>query len=192
MVQDLLLGSGGLTAPISQLAEHLRRFVPEVAEWNPYMARDARVQLAGDDHRQPVNCSFGEVSNARAAVIFTKPPPVDIYGVRRPWPPSKPSACKRQDRLRNENTDSFSIGKLLNQAIPCLSLFVMWFATVVVFSLSRAAGDPRYLFVSEYSTQEQWDEWGVRFGLDRPYPMQYLIWLGKAVQVQFRRIDLFQ
>ena len=66
-----------------------------------------------------------------------------------------------------------------------LSMFVMWFATVVVFSLSRAAGDPRYLFVSEYSTQEQWDEWGVRFGLDRPYPMQYLIWLGKAVRFNF-------
>lgn len=66
-----------------------------------------------------------------------------------------------------------------------LGVFVMWFATVVVFSLSRAAGDPRYLFVSEYSTREQWDEWGVRFGLDRSYPMQYLIWLGKAVRLDF-------
>jgi len=66
-----------------------------------------------------------------------------------------------------------------------LGLFVMWVATVVVFALSRAAGDPRYLFVSEYSTQEQWEEWGVRFGLDRPYPMQYLVWLGKAVRLDF-------
>lgn len=66
-----------------------------------------------------------------------------------------------------------------------LGLFVMWVATVVVFALSRAAGDPRYLFVSEYSTQEQWEEWGVRFGLNRSYPMQYLIWLGKAVRLDF-------
>ena len=72
---------------------------------------------------------------------------------------------------------------LIRRAV--LGLFVMWFATMVVFALSRAAGDPRYLFVSEYSTREQWDEWGVRFGLDRPYPMQYLIWLGKAVQGNF-------
>ena len=61
----------------------------------------------------------------------------------------------------------------------------MWFATVVVFALSRAAGDPRYLFVSEYSTHEQWDEWGERFGLDRSYPVQYLIWLGKAIRLDF-------
>ena len=66
-----------------------------------------------------------------------------------------------------------------------LGLVVMWFATIIVFALSRAAGDPRYLFVSEYSTKEQWEEWGVRFGLDRPYPMQYLIWLGKAVTGNF-------
>ncbi len=72
---------------------------------------------------------------------------------------------------------------LIRRAV--LGLFVMWFATIVVFSLSRAAGDPRYLFVSEYSTREQWDEWGVRFGLDRPYPMQYLIWLGSAVKGNF-------
>jgi len=66
-----------------------------------------------------------------------------------------------------------------------LGLVVMLLATVVVFSLSRAAGDPRHLFVSEYSTQEHWDQWGINLGLDRPLPMQYLMWLGKAIKFDF-------
>ena len=61
----------------------------------------------------------------------------------------------------------------------------MWFATIVVFALSRAAGDPRHMFVSEYSTHEHWEQWGKNLGLDRPYPVQYLIWLRGAVRLNF-------
>ena len=61
----------------------------------------------------------------------------------------------------------------------------MWFATVVVFSLSRAAGDPTFLFISEYTTDEVIAEWRKEFGLDRPYPVQYLNWLATTVRGDF-------
>ncbi len=64
-------------------------------------------------------------------------------------------------------------------------LVVILVSSIVVFALSRASGDPRLLYVSQYSTAEQWDEWGRKFGLDKPYPVQYLIWASKAVRGDF-------
>jgi peptide/nickel transport system permease protein len=57
-------------------------------------------------------------------------------------------------------------------------------ATVIVFGLSRMTGDPRYLYLSEYShvSEEVWDAWGKKMGLDKPLIVQYFIWLGKAVR----------
>lgn len=51
----------------------------------------------------------------------------------------------------------------------------------LVFALSRIAGDPRELYLGEFTTQEQWDAWGRQMGLHRPFLVQYLVWLGKAV-----------
>ena len=65
------------------------------------------------------------------------------------------------------------------------SIVIMWFATAVVFGLSRAAGDPTFLFISEYTTDEVIAEWRKEFGLDRPYPIQYLSWLGTAIRGDF-------
>ncbi|MQC19420.1 MAG: ABC transporter permease [Chloroflexi bacterium] len=58
-------------------------------------------------------------------------------------------------------------------------------ASVVVFTLSRASGDPRHLYLSEYTTAKQWEQWGKDFGLDKPYPVQYLTWLKGAVTLDF-------
>ena len=65
------------------------------------------------------------------------------------------------------------------------SVVIMWFATVVVFALSRAAGDPTFLFISEYTTDEVIAEWRKEFGLDRPYPIQYLSWFGTTMRGDF-------
>jgi peptide/nickel transport system permease protein len=62
---------------------------------------------------------------------------------------------------------------------------VLWLASILVFALSRASGDPRYLFISEYTTKEQWDAWGRKYGLDRPIVVQYWIWFSKAVRLDF-------
>lgn len=67
-----------------------------------------------------------------------------------------------------------------------LYLVVVIFATTIfVFALSRATGDPRLLFLDEYSTKEQWDEWGRQMGLDRPLVVQYAIWVADAVRGDF-------
>jgi len=59
-------------------------------------------------------------------------------------------------------------------------------ATLIVFGLSRLAGDPRYLYLgSSYVTKETWDAWGREFGLDKPLVVQYGIWLSKAVRGEF-------
>ena len=57
--------------------------------------------------------------------------------------------------------------------------------TAFVFGLSRAAGDPRYLYLSEYTTPAQWEQWGEVMGLNRPLPVQYLDWLGDALRLDF-------
>lgn len=62
---------------------------------------------------------------------------------------------------------------------------MLWLASILVFVLSRAAGDPRYLFISEYTTKEQWDAWGREYGLDRPLVVQYAIWMKGVVQLDF-------
>lgn len=62
---------------------------------------------------------------------------------------------------------------------------VLLLATALVFVLSRQSGDPRHLFLSEMTTQKQWDEWGREMGLDRPVVVQYGIWLSKAVRGDF-------
>jgi len=54
-----------------------------------------------------------------------------------------------------------------------------------VFALSRATGDPRLLFLDQYSTQEQWDAWGKQMGLDRPLLAQYATWVMDAVRGDF-------
>ena len=58
-------------------------------------------------------------------------------------------------------------------------------ATLLTFSLSRAAGDPRYLYAQEGGygiTQERWDALGVELGLDKPIVWQYTVWLGNIVK----------
>lgn len=64
------------------------------------------------------------------------------------------------------------------------SIFALIGATAMVFGLSRATGDPRYLYAQEsYGlTPEQWDELGVRLGLDKPLVVQYFVWLGNAAR----------
>ena len=51
--------------------------------------------------------------------------------------------------------------------------------------MSRQSGDPLHLFLSEQSTQAEWEAWGVELGLDKPLWQQYVIWLGNAVTGDF-------
>ena len=65
------------------------------------------------------------------------------------------------------------------------SIGVFIATSIIVFGLSRAAGDPRHLFLTEYTTTATWEAWGREYGLDRPFIVQYVIWMGKAVRGNF-------
>ncbi len=65
------------------------------------------------------------------------------------------------------------------------SIVLLLATTIFVFIMSRQSGDPRHLFLSEQSTQAEWEAWGVELGLDKPTWQQYIIWLGNAVTGDF-------
>ena len=65
------------------------------------------------------------------------------------------------------------------------SIVLLLATTIFVFIMSRQSGDPRHLFLSEQSTQAEWDAWGVELGLDKPTWQQYVIWLGNAITGDF-------
>jgi len=66
--------------------------------------------------------------------------------------------------------------------IMVLNLLVV---SLVIFAMSRAAGDPRHVFLDDYSTQADWDRLTVALGLDKPYYQQYWIFLKDAVRGNF-------
>ena len=68
-----------------------------------------------------------------------------------------------------------------------LSLVTLMAVSLVIFILSRASGDPRHIYLDDYSTQEDWDAMGVVLGLDKPYYQQYALFIKDAVQGDFGR-----
>ncbi len=57
--------------------------------------------------------------------------------------------------------------------------------SVFIFGLSRAAGDPRFLYLNEYTTVDQWEQWGRDMGLNKPLIVQYGVWASKAIRGDF-------
>lgn len=58
-------------------------------------------------------------------------------------------------------------------------------ATLILFALSHLSTDPRYLYIPESGagiSEEEWDRLGERFGFDKPFIVQYFVWLGNALQ----------
>ena len=69
---------------------------------------------------------------------------------------------------------------LLRRAL--ISIVILLIVSVIIFAMSRAAGDPRHVFLDDYSTQEDWEHLSAGLGLDKPYYHQYLIFLGDALR----------
>ena len=67
------------------------------------------------------------------------------------------------------------------------TVLVLLGLTMIVFGLSHATGDPRYLFISPYKkfTAEEWEAQGEALGLNKPLVVQYGLWLGRAVRGNF-------
>ena len=66
-----------------------------------------------------------------------------------------------------------------------ISIVTLFVVSIVIFAMSRAAGDPRHVFLDDYSTQEDWDRMGAALGLDKPYYQQYGIFLKGAIVGDF-------
>ena len=61
-----------------------------------------------------------------------------------------------------------------------LGVIALMLAMLIVFSLSRVKGDPRYFFIGEDSLgidPAVWEEWGRRLNLDKPVPVQFALWM---------------
>ncbi len=63
-----------------------------------------------------------------------------------------------------------------------LALVTLLAVSLIIFILGRISGDPRHIYLDDYSTQEDWDRMGELLGLDKPFYQQYAIFLKGAVQ----------
>ena len=66
-----------------------------------------------------------------------------------------------------------------------LAIVTLLAVSLVIFIMSRAAGDPRHLMLDDYSTDEDWERMGEVLGLDKPYYQQYFIFMGNAFRGDF-------
>jgi peptide/nickel transport system permease protein len=66
-----------------------------------------------------------------------------------------------------------------------LALVTLLATCLIIFIMSRASGDPRYIYLDDYSTQADWERMGKVLGLDKPYYQQYGIFLGNALTGDF-------
>jgi peptide/nickel transport system permease protein len=64
-------------------------------------------------------------------------------------------------------------------------IVVIVLVSFLVFSLSRLAGDPRLLYTDGYTTADSFEELGKQLGLDKPFVVQYVLWMSGAVRGDF-------
>jgi len=61
-------------------------------------------------------------------------------------------------------------------------------ATLVIFGLSHLGTDPRQLYMPEGGfglSQEQWELQGEKMGFDKPFFVQYFLWIGRMMKGDF-------
>ncbi len=63
-----------------------------------------------------------------------------------------------------------------------LAIVTLLAVSLIIFVLSRSAGDPVSLMLDEYSTQQDIDRMMAKLGTDKPYYQQYFFFLRDAVQ----------
>ena len=73
----------------------------------------------------------------------------------------------------------YLLGKLLRALISLLAI------SVIVFVLARITGDPADIFLSDEASDNDRAIFNARWGLDRPLPVQYFVFLRHAVTGDF-------
>jgi len=66
-----------------------------------------------------------------------------------------------------------------------LGLVTLLAVSLIIFIMSRVSGDPRHIYLDDYSTEEDWIRMGEVLGLDKPYYQQYGMFIKGAVQGDF-------
>lgn len=66
-----------------------------------------------------------------------------------------------------------------------LAVITLLAVSLIIFILSRSAGDPVSLMLDEYSTQQDIDRMMAKLGTDKPYYQQYFIFLRDAFRGDF-------
>lgn len=66
-----------------------------------------------------------------------------------------------------------------------ITFFTLILVSLIVFVMARASGDPRTLLLDDYASKEMYDELGEQLGLDKPLYVQYAIFLGDALTLDF-------
>ena len=62
-----------------------------------------------------------------------------------------------------------------------LALVTLLAVSLIIFIMSRVSGDPRHIYLDDYSTEEDWIRMGEVLGLDKPYYQQYGLFLKGAI-----------
>ena len=68
------------------------------------------------------------------------------------------------------------------------AIFTLWSITFVVFGLSRMGPDPLLIYVRDDSygiSEETLDKLRTKWGLDRPFHIQYLRWMAAITRGDF-------
>ncbi len=79
------------------------------------------------------------------------------------------------------------MGRLIARRI-FLGAIALLGAMLILFTLSRVQGDPRYIFIGEDSVgidPDTWEEWGRRLNLDKPVPVQFALWMADILTGDF-------
>ncbi len=66
-----------------------------------------------------------------------------------------------------------------------MALVTLLAVSLLIFILSRLAGDPRDVYLDDYSTIEDFERLTITLGLDKPYYQQYLIFMKDALSGKF-------
>ncbi len=73
----------------------------------------------------------------------------------------------------------YILGRIIQAMITVL------FVSAIVFGLARLTGNPLEVLMPEESTQEDYDVMARKLGLDRPFPVQYWIFITGALRGDF-------
>jgi ABC-type dipeptide/oligopeptide/nickel transport system permease component len=64
-------------------------------------------------------------------------------------------------------------------------IVVVWLVSVLIFSATRASGDPTIMMAAPGASEEELDFIRKKYGLDKPLPVQYVVFLSRALKGDF-------